>query len=195
MTTRSDDILAGLLAECSDSILAGASVKACLDRHPQHATALEPLLTTLVDVHELRAVPVRSSATAARSREQFMAAAMRLTEERRTPPVTWWERLAAWWAGIVAIFVPPAGQPGVGHAGRAARRYACCDPGRRAGHRRRHGLCQGAARRPPLSDQDQQRARPVVHRARPDGAQRSSSRNSRRAAATRRRLSPSRAGM
>ena len=109
MTTSSDDILAGLLAECSDSILAGATVKACLDRHPQHATALEPLLTTLVDVHELRAVPVRSSATAARTREQFMAAAMRLAEERRTPPVTWWERLAAWWAGIVAIFMPPTG--------------------------------------------------------------------------------------
>ena len=109
MTTSSDDILAGLLAECSDSILAGATVKACLDRHPQHATALEPLLTTLVDVHELRAVPVRSSATAARTREQFMAAAMRLAEERRTTPVTWWERLAAWWAGIVAIFVPRAG--------------------------------------------------------------------------------------
>ena len=109
MTTRSDDILAGLLAECSDSILAGATVKACLDRHPEHATALEPLLTTLVDVHELRAVPVRPSATAARTREQFMAAAMRLAEERRTPPVTWWERLAAWWAGIVALFVPRAG--------------------------------------------------------------------------------------
>ena len=74
MTTSSDDILAGLLAECSDSILAGATIKACLDRHPQHATALEPLLTTLVDVHELRAVPVRSSAAAARTREQFMAA-------------------------------------------------------------------------------------------------------------------------
>ena len=109
MTTRTDDILAGLLAECSDSILTGATVKACLDRHPQHATALEPLLTTLVDVHELRAVPVRSSATAARTREQFMAAAMRLAEERRTPPVTWWERLAAWWAGIVALFVPRTG--------------------------------------------------------------------------------------
>ncbi len=109
MTTSSDDILAGLLAECSDSILAGITVKACLDRHPQHATALEPLLTILVDVHELRAVPVRSSMPAARTREQFMAAAMRLAEERRTPPVTGWERLAAWWAGIVALFVPPAG--------------------------------------------------------------------------------------
>jgi hypothetical protein len=109
MTTSSDDILAGLLAECSDSILAGATVKACLDRHPEHATALEPLLTTLVDVHELHAVPVRSSASAARTREQFMAAAMRLAEERRTPPVTWRERLAAWWAGIVALFVPRTG--------------------------------------------------------------------------------------
>jgi len=109
MTTSSDDILAGLLAECSDLILAGATIKACLDRHPQHAAALEPLLTTLADVHELRAVPVRSSATAARTREQFMAAAMRLAEERGTPPVTWWERLAAWWAGIVALFAPPAG--------------------------------------------------------------------------------------
>ena len=92
MTTSSDDMLAGLLAECSDSILAGATVKACLDRYPQYATALEPLLTTLVDVHELRAVPVRPPAAAARTREQFMAASMRLARERRTAPVTWWAR-------------------------------------------------------------------------------------------------------
>ena len=109
MTTSRDDILAGLLAECSDSILAGATVKACLDRHPQHAAALEPLLTTLVDVHELRAVPVRPVAAAARTREQFMAAATLLSEQRKAAPVSWWKSLPAWWAGILALIAPPAG--------------------------------------------------------------------------------------
>jgi hypothetical protein len=109
MTTSSDDILAGLLAECSDLILAGATIQACLDRHPQHAAALEPLLTTLVDVHELRAVPSRPLAAAARTREQFMAAAVQLSEQRNAALVSWSERLRAWWAGIVALFAPPAG--------------------------------------------------------------------------------------
>ena len=109
MTTSSDDILAGLLAECSDLILAGATVRACLDRYPEHAAVLEPLLTTLAEVHELSAMPVRPAAAAARTREQFMTAAVRLAEEKKAAPVTLWARLAAWWAGFVALFAPPAG--------------------------------------------------------------------------------------
>ncbi len=109
MTTSSDDILAGLLAECSDSILAGATVRACLDRHPEHAAALEPLLNTLATVHELRAAPVRPAAAAARTREQFMTAALHLSEEPRRVPAAWWVRLTAWWAGFVALFTPPVG--------------------------------------------------------------------------------------
>jgi len=109
MTTSSDDILAGLLAECSDLILAGATVRSCLDHYPEHVAALEPLLTTLAEVHEMRAVPVRSAAAAAQTREQFMTAAVRLSAEQQQAPATWWERLAAWWAGFVALLTPPAG--------------------------------------------------------------------------------------
>ena len=109
MTTSSEEILVGLLAECSDSILAGATVNACLHRHPQHAAALEPLLTTLAEVHESRAAPMRSAAAAARTRDQFMIAALRLAAEPRRAPAAWWVRLTAWWAGFVALFVPPGG--------------------------------------------------------------------------------------
>jgi hypothetical protein len=113
MTTSSDDILAGLLAECSDAILAGATVRVCLDRHPQHTAALEPLLTTLVDVHKLSATPVRSAAAAARTREQFMTAAVRLSEQRKAAPASWWERVAVWWAGITALFTAPTNSQGL----------------------------------------------------------------------------------
>ncbi len=107
MTTSSDDILAGLLAECSDSILAGVAVRACLDRHPEHAAALEPLLSTLAAVHELRAAPVRPAAAAVRTREQFMTAALHMSVEPRHAPAAWWVHLTAWMAGFVALFTPP----------------------------------------------------------------------------------------
>ncbi len=38
-----------------------------------------------------------------------MAAAVRLAEEKKPAPVTLWARVAAWWAGLVALFAPPAG--------------------------------------------------------------------------------------
>jgi hypothetical protein len=119
MTTGSDDFWAGLLAECSELILAGATVQACLDRYPAHAADLEPLLTTLAEVHALRAVPVRPAAAATRTREQFMAAAVRLAEEKaaavhlaeepKAVPIARQERSATWWAALVAIFVPRPG--------------------------------------------------------------------------------------
>ena len=59
MTSSSDDILAGLLAECGDLILAGSSIEACLDRYPEHADELGPMLSTLMQVRELRPVPAR----------------------------------------------------------------------------------------------------------------------------------------
>ena len=74
MTHSGNDTLADLLAECSELILAGATVQACLDRYPQHAAALAPLLNTLAQVRQLRPVPARTADAVAQGRAQFMAA-------------------------------------------------------------------------------------------------------------------------
>ncbi len=108
MTSSSDDILAGLLAECSDLILAGASIETCLDRYPEHAVELRPMLSMLVRVRELRPVPARSAAAAAQSRALFMTAAVRLSDERNRSPLTVKARLAAWWSSFIALFTQPA---------------------------------------------------------------------------------------
>ena len=112
MTSSSDKILAGLLAECSDQIVAGASIDACLDRYPEHAAELAPLLSMLAQVRELRPVPARPAAAAANTRAQFMAAAVRLSEERKTVPLTLGDRLAAWWLAVTKPAAWPA--PGWG---------------------------------------------------------------------------------
>ena len=108
MTTSSDDILTGLLAECSDLILTGASIETCLDRYPEHATTLGPMLSTLVQVRELRPVPARTAAAATQARAQFMAAAVRLADERNHSPIPMGARLAVWWRAFTAIFARPA---------------------------------------------------------------------------------------
>ena len=108
MTSSSDDILAGLLAECGDLILAGSSIEACLDRYPEHADELGPMLSTLMQVRELRPVPTRSAAAATQTRALFMAAAVRLSDERNSPPLTWKGRLLAWWSSLTALFTQPA---------------------------------------------------------------------------------------
>jgi hypothetical protein len=113
MTTSCDDILAGLLAECSDLILAGASIETCLDRYPEHAVTLGPMLSTLVQVQELRPVPARSAAATAQSRAQFMAAAVRLSDEQNRSPIPIGARLAVWWQALTAIFARPASSWGL----------------------------------------------------------------------------------
>ena len=118
MTASSDDILAGLLAECSDLIVAGASLEACLDRYPLHADELAPLLSTLTQVRELRTVPPRSAAAAAQARQQFMDAAVRISNEHEAAPVTLRAWMAAWWLAFTAFFAPsPAGKPRMMPAG------------------------------------------------------------------------------
>ena len=108
MTRSSDDILADLLAECSELIIAGGSVQACLDQHPQHATELEPLLSAVVQVRGLRPVPARSTAAVVQGRAAFMAAAYAMAPApRQAPSQSWGERIGAWWQGLLAGLALP----------------------------------------------------------------------------------------
>ncbi len=91
MKARHDDLISAMLAECSDMILAGASVAACLERYPEQATELEPLLRAVFSVRELTPVPPRSPAIAARSRSIFMSRVARLQPRGTTRP--WWQTL------------------------------------------------------------------------------------------------------
>ncbi|PKO21357.1 MAG: hypothetical protein CVU38_15150 [Chloroflexi bacterium HGW-Chloroflexi-1] len=78
MMQRNDNILAHLLDECYARLEAGESITACLQRYPEHASSLAPLLETVMGVVTLRAVPQRDPAVAARSRTRFMAAAQQM---------------------------------------------------------------------------------------------------------------------
>ncbi len=97
MTPRENDHLSTLLAECADMILSGASLAACLERFPEQAAELEPLLSTVAGVRELRSVPPRPADRAASSRSVFMAEVFRLQKRRAAilPQATWWQRLVA----------------------------------------------------------------------------------------------------
>ncbi len=106
MMRSTDDLLADLLAECADLLQAGVPVDACLERHPEHASALKPLLGALVQVRQLRPVPARPAEAVARSRAQFVAAAQRAALPARAPQAarskTWREQVAVWWSGLWA---------------------------------------------------------------------------------------------
>ncbi len=91
MKARHDDLISALLAECSDMILAGVSVAACLERYPEQASELEPLLRAVSSVRELTPVPPRSPVVAARSRGIFMSQVARL--QRRGAARPWWQAI------------------------------------------------------------------------------------------------------
>ncbi|NOZ26985.1 MAG: hypothetical protein GXP39_02900 [Chloroflexi bacterium] len=65
-----------IFAECVERVIEGESVQACLDRYPQHADDLAPLLETVLLVQSMaEPVPQRSPAARARARERFLARA------------------------------------------------------------------------------------------------------------------------
>lgn len=113
MSHGADDRLSGLLAECADLMQAGSSIAACLARYPEDAAELEPLLLTLAEIRQLRAVPPRASAIAQQRRAQFVLAAQQMAAPApqragrpfAAPPAAppaldgWLRRLAAWLFG------------------------------------------------------------------------------------------------
>ncbi len=99
MSYNREDTLIELMATCIEEMLAGASVAACLERHPEYADALAALLNTVSGVHELRHVPLRSATVAAQRRAEFLKAARAAQPAVAKDPLA---QLAAWWAGLVS---------------------------------------------------------------------------------------------
>lgn len=103
MNQSNEDSLIELMAECSDQIIAGATVASCLARHPEQAVALEPLLSAVTEIRQFRTVPARSATVAAQRRAAFIAAASQLAPIPATP-ASWPQQLGAWWRRLLAGF-------------------------------------------------------------------------------------------
>ncbi len=105
MTDRNDSFM-DVLDECVELLRKGAGINACLERFPEHATTLAPLLATVAQLQELRPVPARAPEMAAQRRAEFMAATRALPPARNDASAG----LLLWWhttiAGLVQIFRP-----------------------------------------------------------------------------------------
>ncbi len=99
MRRRKDDVLIAQFAECADMILSGASVSACLERFPEHAAQLEPMLASMFGVRQHRAAPVRSAGVAVASRASFMNAAAGVQRSRAAAAAA-----VPWWMKVFTIF-------------------------------------------------------------------------------------------
>jgi hypothetical protein len=98
---ESERVLAQLLDECAELLLAGESIAGCLARYPEHAARLAPLLQSVSAVRSYSRVPPRNLAVAARSRAQFITAVGTLPA---ASPAAGRSGLAAWWARALSGF-------------------------------------------------------------------------------------------
>lgn len=83
MRHSKDKQISALLEECTDMMMSGTSLVACLECFPDDATELEPLLATVASVRELRPVPLRQASIASNSRAAFISEVLRLQEPRK----------------------------------------------------------------------------------------------------------------
>jgi len=97
MTQHRDDQLVQMLNQCCELIAAGESVSVCLERFPEHAADLAPLLATAAAVRELRPVPPRAASVALQRRAQFMASAHETSLAVKNRPIGLLGALALWW--------------------------------------------------------------------------------------------------
>lgn len=89
-----------ILNECIDRVLRGESVGQCLDRYPEYAVQLEPLLGVAIAVQRTSAVEPRAEfkAQARYQIESLLHAKRQKAAPRRLPLVSWVPR----WAVVVA---------------------------------------------------------------------------------------------
>jgi hypothetical protein len=110
MTQHRDDQLDQILNQCCDLIAAGESISACLERFPEHAAELGPLLAAVAGVRTLRPIPARAESVALERRAQFMASAFETSRVVKKRPAGLLAALALWWgrtlAGLQEIFGP-----------------------------------------------------------------------------------------
>ncbi len=119
MKHRHEALLIEIMAECSDMLLAGASVASCLERFPKHAADIEPLLATTAHVRALRDVPPRAPETMEHSRAMFIRAATQLAAERSRPTAptiiqhlrTEWQQILAGLAEVLSSSTGPRAMP------------------------------------------------------------------------------------
>jgi hypothetical protein len=104
MTQHQDDLLVQILSQCCDLLGAGESVAACLERFPDHAAALEPLLTAVAGVQRFRPVPPRAEVTVVARRSEFMTAAHEAARVARNRPTGALAAIALWWRNAFSGF-------------------------------------------------------------------------------------------
>ncbi len=84
-------------------IRSGASVAACLERFPEQAAQLAPMLASVASVRQLQAMPARSAEAAASARAAFMDEAFRTSQA-----VAAARAAMPWWLKVFTIFQTPA---------------------------------------------------------------------------------------
>lgn len=104
-----------VLDECLDRIISrGDSVEQCLERYPDHAAELEPLLATALSASEIRSVePRREFRQAARGRLLSRVVEKREAQARwRVPRLSWGHRWTVVLTLVLAVLVMGAGTVG-----------------------------------------------------------------------------------
>ncbi len=103
------------LDDCLYRLRAGDTISACLERYPDHARELEPLLETVQFVDTLRFTEPPRPQTLARGRQRFLTEAARLREEQQAADRSWLAKVRdfftagtpgpAWGRAVAAILV------------------------------------------------------------------------------------------
>lgn len=106
MKRRTDDLLIAQFAECADMILSGASLAACLERFPENAARLEPMLASVCGVRQSRAVPARAPDVSERAKAAFTEQAVQVQRSRAAAVAA--AAAIPWWQKVFTIFQPPA---------------------------------------------------------------------------------------
>jgi hypothetical protein len=117
MTQHRDDQLVEVLGQCCELMAAGESIAACLERFPEHAATLEPLLASVAGVQRLGGVPPRAQAIAFERRAQFMTSAHETARAVKSRPAGSWAAFILWWhttlSGFNEFLRPYGGQRAV----------------------------------------------------------------------------------
>ncbi|MBS1252293.1 MAG: hypothetical protein MAG451_01331 [Anaerolineales bacterium] len=87
-----------VLDECLGRLKAGDSIDACLERYPEHAEELEPLLQTVQHIEPLRFTEPPRPESRARGRGLFLAKAARMREKQEETQPSLLERIKSFFS-------------------------------------------------------------------------------------------------